>query len=172
MSAWPWNNGNYSWVAPTSIALLALKANGLQKESRLHGAVEMLLQRQLAHGGWNYGNTVVFNAELLPLPDTTGMALCALAGLVEKEKVALSLSYLQDSLKKTDSPLAVAWGILALKAWGMAGPDTGTLVLRAFEKAVSLQALNCESLGLLTASAGVTGNLSEVLPLQGMRRRT
>ena len=39
----------------------------------------MIIDRALPHGGWNYGNKVVFGHELRPQPGPTGMALLALA---------------------------------------------------------------------------------------------
>ncbi|MCA9481876.1 MAG: hypothetical protein KC545_16145, partial [Nitrospira sp.] len=58
----------------------------------------MLIDRQLPHGGWNSGNTLVFGKELLPLPECTGIALQALAGNTERPLVEHSLSYLLDQL--------------------------------------------------------------------------
>lgn len=166
-SGWPWNNGTYSWVIPTSVALLALKSSGHEKEERCARAIEMLLERQLPHGGWNYGNTIIFNTELLPLPDTTGLALCALAGHVGLDKVQRSLDYLQSVLAGISSPLAMAWGILALKAWGIGVTDCEARAQRAFEKARSYGALNCESLGMLAACVQVAQNLPLTLRAAG-----
>jgi hypothetical protein len=67
-SGWPWFEGTISWVAPTAIALLALRAFGIQSV-RVNGAEEMLLDRACPAGGWNAGNSVVMGVPLDPHPD-------------------------------------------------------------------------------------------------------
>ena len=52
----------------------------------------MMLDRQLPHGGWNYGNTYVFGRELRPMPESTGAALTGLAGQVEVRSRSLEAS--------------------------------------------------------------------------------
>lgn len=163
LAGWPWNNKTYSWVAPTSVALIALKSAGREKISRYNRAIQMLLQRQLPSGGWNFGNTVVFDSELPPLPDTTGMALCALAGEVEPSLVQTSLNYLKQELPQMDSPAALGWGLLALKAWKMACPDVARRAGQSMAKAVALHVLTCESIGLLTLAVAVEQSLPQTL---------
>ena len=162
-AGWPWNNNTYSWVAPTAMSMIALKAGGLKNNTRYGGAVQMLLQRQLPSGGWNYGNTVVFDSELLPLPDITGMALCALAGEVGEEEIRVSLAYLQKIMPSLDSPSALGWGILALKAWSRDYPPVERAAAAA-ARAASLKVLTCEWAGLLAMAVAVQRNL--VLSLQ------
>ena len=65
------------------MGILALKAVGFAGHDRVKEAVRMILNRQLPSGGWNYGNTTVFKRELLPMPEHTGQALCALSGFVQ-----------------------------------------------------------------------------------------
>ena len=43
-------------------------------EPRIREAVRLLWDRQLPHGGWNYGNTVVLKQELRPHLLPTGLA--------------------------------------------------------------------------------------------------
>jgi hypothetical protein len=63
---WSWIENTHSWIEPTCMAILALKATGNSEHGRVQEAVRMILDRQLSSGGWNYGNTTVFNQELLP----------------------------------------------------------------------------------------------------------
>lgn len=79
----------------------------------------MLMERQLPHGGWNYGNTIVFGQELRPQPHTSGLALAALAGRLPPEKVSRSIDYLNERIAGVRSPLSLAWGLLGLGAWGV-----------------------------------------------------
>ena len=78
----------------------------------------MLLDRQLPKGGWNYGNTLVYGKELYPFPDTTGVALTALAGHASKDQVKGSIAYLRAQADQCHTPLSLAWTLFGLGAWG------------------------------------------------------
>src|SRR5688572_31355343 len=60
LKGWPWIGGTHSWIEPTALNVIALKATGLAQHDRVHEAMRMMLDRQLPHGGWNYGSTYVF----------------------------------------------------------------------------------------------------------------
>jgi hypothetical protein len=79
----------------------------------------MILDRQLPSGGWNYGNTTVFNRELLPMPEHTGQALCALSGFVQKTAVEKSIEYAQQQLPNLHTPLSFCWCCFGLSAWSI-----------------------------------------------------
>lgn len=81
---WSWVENTFSWVEPTALALLALEAAGYGQHSRMADGVRLLMDRQLPEGGWNYGNTLVYDQQLRPQPDNTGIALTALALKVEQ----------------------------------------------------------------------------------------
>jgi hypothetical protein len=115
---WPWTENTHSWVEPTALSLLALRATGYGKHKRALAAVRLLMDRQLPAGGWNYGNTFVYGQELFPQPDCTGLALSALVGYVPLEKVQQSLNYLQTRINRLRTPLSLGWGLLGLGAWG------------------------------------------------------
>jgi hypothetical protein len=117
IKGWPWIEGTYSWIEPTAMAVLALKSYGFKEHARVREAVRMILDRQLPSGGWNYGNKIVFNKELKPIPEYTGIALTALAGLGEKGKIIQSIKYLTNEIKKLRTPLALAWSIFGVSAW-------------------------------------------------------
>jgi hypothetical protein len=76
------------------------------------------MDRQLPGGGWNYGNTMVYDQTLLPQPDNTGIALAALASRVERREIQASLDYLQDRVVSLRSPRSLGWAVLGLGAWG------------------------------------------------------
>ena len=80
LKGWPWVENTHSWIEPTALAILALRACRYGDHERVLEAVRMILDRQLPAGGWNYGNTFVFGKELRPIPECTGHALCALSG--------------------------------------------------------------------------------------------
>jgi hypothetical protein len=117
IKGWPWIAGTHPWVEPTSYVTLALRACGYETHSRMHDAIRMLLDRQLPSGGWNSGNTITFGLEMRPAPESTGIALQALAGLAPKTAVARSIAYIQSELPFLHTPMSVAWAILGLGAW-------------------------------------------------------
>lgn len=121
---WPWIADTHSWVEPTALALLALRIHRHGDHFRSREAQRLLLDRQLPGGGWNYGNTRVFGVTLQPLPDSTGVALTALAQLVPRAQVAASLDYLQRHVSALRTPKSLGWSLLGLTAWGERPPES------------------------------------------------
>ena len=117
LAGWPWVDRTFSWVDPTSFAILALRSAAASDHPRVREGVRLLLDRQVESGGWNYGNARVFGAELRPAPDSTGVALSALAGLVSADEVARSLDLLEIDLERLRTPLSFSWLLLAASAW-------------------------------------------------------
>lgn len=117
LRGWSWTEETHSWVEPTSMALLALKATEHGNHERVTEGVRMLLDRQLPSGGWNYGNTFVYGRELHPQPDMTGAALTALVGLVQEKQLKRSLEYLKERVSRLHTPRSLGWAVLGLGAW-------------------------------------------------------
>ncbi len=115
---WPWISGTHSWITPTTLGMLALQAQGKSDHPRIKEGARMLVNRQLKEGGWNFGNTTVFGQSLRPFPETTGMALVGLAGLVSLDTVRASIAYLSEEIITLRTPLALSWALLGLRAWG------------------------------------------------------
>ena len=78
----------------------------------------MILDRQCLHGGWNYGNRLVYGAELRPMPENTGLALDALKGLTPRSSLESSLDYLKSRVQSLRTPIALTLSLLGLGAWG------------------------------------------------------
>lgn len=119
LHGWPWTAGTHSWVEPTSLAILALRAAGAAENGRVREGVRMLLDRQLPKGGWNYGNTTVFGQELPPMPAHTGQALCALAGIAPEAEVRRSIAQAVAATDRAVTPFSFCWGLFGLRAWGV-----------------------------------------------------
>lgn len=130
LKGWPWVGETHSWVEPTAMGIMALKPTGHGHHDRVQEAAHMLLDRQLPHGGWNYGNTLVFGKELHPMPESTGAALASLAGLVERDAVLFSLTYLQREVTRLRTPISLGWSLLGLAAWKLSPPNAAALVER------------------------------------------
>jgi hypothetical protein len=119
LEGWPWVPGTFSWVEPTSWALLALKAQpspARDARGRIREAEDMIIDRACDGGGWNYGNRRVLGEELDPYPDTTAIALMGLRGrsgpVVERGFAALD-----GLLGDHASGLALALALLARRGW-------------------------------------------------------
>ncbi|MHC4187523.1 MAG: prenyltransferase/squalene oxidase repeat-containing protein, partial [Planctomycetota bacterium] len=130
LKGWSWNEQTHSWVIPTAITIIALRSCGYDEHERVQEGIKLLLDRQLPSGGWNYGNTIVFEQELKPIPECTGHALNALAGYTENSNVTKSIEYLKSQVPSLKSPLSLSWAILGLGAWGQAPENYKHLLLQ------------------------------------------
>ncbi|HSL05658.1 MAG TPA: hypothetical protein VK901_19210 [Nitrospiraceae bacterium] len=161
---WPWIDGTHSWIEPTALSVIALKAAGHGKQDRIGQAIQMMLDRQLPHGGWNYGNTTVYGRELHPMPESTGAALAGLAGQVEQGTVARSLDYLQGEVDRLRTPISLGWGLLGLTAWDLWPSNFAALVERCLTNQArygeyDTSALSLLLLAALEVEAGTTSTL-------------
>lgn len=159
---WPWVADTHSWVEPTAFGLMALRAHGLGDHPRAREARRLLLNRQLPEGGWNYGNTRVFGVTLQPLPDSTGVALTALARMVPRTQVAASLEYLERHAPGLRTPRSLGWSLLGLRAWGEE-PSESLPWLADCLRRQEVVPYDTESLAVLTLALAPEGGL---LPLR------
>lgn len=113
---WSWVAGTHSWIEPTAYAVLALRAAGHDDHPRVREGVRLVLDRALPQGGWNYGNSVVLDNALRPFPETTGVALTALAPEPRNDAIDRATDYLHRELPRIRSPLALGWGLVGLTA--------------------------------------------------------
>jgi len=149
IKGWPWIENTHSWVEPTSMAMIALEIAGKKNHPRINEAKRMLLNRQLESGGWNYGNTTIFDQPLRPMVESTGIALSALQNKVSKKTIDNSLNYLQDNIHKLKTPLSLGWGLLGLSAWSIAPADKQGLIAKCLEQQEIFGAYNTVQLSLL-----------------------
>ena len=113
---WPWVRDTHSFVEPTALAILGLRCAGQADHPRLREGVRLLLDRALPDGGWNYGNTRVFENVLRPFPAPSGVALAALAGASTDRRVDAGAAYLTTVLPGVRAPLSLGWGLIGLGA--------------------------------------------------------
>ena len=159
LQAWPWVDGTSSWVEPTATALLALEAAGRGDDPRYHDGVRLLLDRAIPTGGWNYGNKIVFGTVLRPQVQPTGMALAALAALAHaanaanvahaanvparavsdnnaeaarRPALALSLDYLEQSLRGRTTPASTCFALIGLAAHGRRPADADARLAESY----------------------------------------
>jgi hypothetical protein len=174
LKGWPWVGNTHSWIEPTVLGVMALNAVGYGRHDRVQEALQMIRDRQLPHGGWNYGNTMVFGRELRPMPESTGAALTSLAGQLEVKVVARSLDYLQGEVNGLRTPVSLGWALLGLAAWDM-WPSNG---LKLVERCLANQSRYGEydtssfSLLLLGALAGDSKTIDNAFFFPGIHPST
>ncbi len=164
LKGWSWIMHTAAWVEPTAMALTALKLTGQGRQARATEAVRLLLNRQMPHGGWNTGNTVVFEQELHPNPESTAIALNALAGLVARESVEASLAYLRGQVAKVRTPLSLGWGLLGLGAWGERPPAATSWLAECLKRQDFYGSFDTANLALLMVASRATGGLESIFP--------
>ncbi|MGH7572272.1 MAG: prenyltransferase/squalene oxidase repeat-containing protein [Gemmatimonadota bacterium] len=123
LRGWPWFEDTFGWVEPTACALIALKSlrDDLPESptrSRIEEGERMILDRVCKGGGWNYGNSRVYDEELWPFPDTTALALLALQDRPELPEVRSSLQALDGMVARNESLLATSLAALCGRAYG------------------------------------------------------
>ena len=125
LQGWPWTEKTFSWVEPTTYAMIALRRlrtlippdQRSRVDERIHEGERMILDRACRGGGWNYGNVRVLDENLWPYPDTTALALLALQGSRSgTSAVEEGFGALQRMLVEQSSTLALALSALALRA--------------------------------------------------------
>jgi hypothetical protein len=123
LTGWPWLPDTFSWVEPTSYALIALKSlrpelSSRRIRARIEEAQRMIFDRTCEEGGWNYGNSLVLGEQLWPYPDTTALGLIALQDVPRNELMDRSLATLRRMLEENDSVLVQSLAVLALQLFG------------------------------------------------------
>jgi hypothetical protein len=77
-TAWGWTDDARSLVEPTARVRLAVNVLTPHDRATRAEATELLLTRQCADGGWNFGNASVYDVDLRGYAQTTAMGLIAL----------------------------------------------------------------------------------------------
>ncbi len=148
---WSWAAATHSWLEPTCMFVLALKASGQGEHPRTREAVRLLIDRQLELGGCNYGNTRVLGQATLPHIQPTGLAMLALAGEpIDDPRVERSLDYLENVLNEETATSSLCFGLLGLTAHGRRPANADALLEHSFQRGENLGTLNCYRLALLT----------------------
>jgi hypothetical protein len=116
---WPWFLDSASWVIPTAFSVIAIKEftvcnRSEPSERRIRLGVEMLLDRVCVGGGWNCGNSVVYEAPLLPHVEATAIALLALQGEKQTPAIRTSVAWLKQRSNAIKTVESLAWSVLSL----------------------------------------------------------
>jgi len=120
---WSWVPNSFSWVEPTSYALIAIKKlrarlAGTNVDERIRQADAMIYDRVCNGGGWNYGNSRVLDYALWPYPDITAVALIAMQDHANQKANQESLQVLSKIALETDSGFCLCWAAICLNLYG------------------------------------------------------
>jgi hypothetical protein len=164
LKGWPWVEATYSWVAPTAMGIIALKTTGYGSQPRVLEARRLILDRECLHGGWNCGNRSIFGSEILPLPEDTGLVLNALKDSTAKSSLVRSLEYLKALLKSLRTPIALAWALLGLGAWGERPAAAPAWLAECWQRQERYGVYDTTSLSLLILASRSSEGLESIFP--------
>jgi uncharacterized protein (DUF362 family) len=114
---WPWALATFSWVEPTTWAVIALRALGQLEHPRTQEGLYLLLDRAFEDGGINYGNRFVLGKRTDPIPTTTALMLIAIQGY-EHPRIEAAEKFLLDATIGLEDLEHLSWTILALSLKG------------------------------------------------------
>jgi hypothetical protein len=118
---WPWTLNTTGWVEPTALFIIALSRAGVPvTDKRIKSGVDLILDRKVPSGGWNFGNPYSKAYELEASTMSTALALAALgaAGVQEgRPAVSSGIRFLTLSLAGDTSTASLAWALLALNCY-------------------------------------------------------
>jgi hypothetical protein len=171
IKGWPWVTGNHSWVEPTALGVIALCISGNSGHDRVGEGIRLLEDRQLSSGGWNYGNTRVFGKELEPMPENTGVALSALAGMTPKVRIGRSLSYLATSVPGRFTPLSLGWGLLGLSAYGDRPAEAEEMILTCLRRQTDFPPYDTAALSILLTALVARNGLIGLFGHGGLKEK-
>ncbi len=117
LAAWPWTPGDFSWVEPTAMAILAIQRSSRANDPRVAQGLRLLADRATFdgnEGGWNYGEPRVLGANLSPAVVPT--ALVILAARKSDIDLAPGIAFLERRRDTMTSLFSVAWAANAAAA--------------------------------------------------------
>ncbi len=148
---WSWAAATHSWLEPTCMFVLALKAGGQGDHLRTREGVRLVIDRLLESGGCNFGNTRVLGQATLPHVQSTGLAMLAIADEASSDpRVGRSLDYLEHVLTEETATASLCFGLLGLTAHQRRPSNADALLEHAYGRDKNHHTTNCYKLALLT----------------------
>jgi hypothetical protein len=159
LRAWSWIDGTFSWVEPTAWCLLALKRwsttpGAVGDRTRIVVAEQMLVDRCITKGGWNYGNANMLGQELKPFVPTTALALLSLQDRQSLAEVARSVAFLEREATSERSGAALSLALMALRAYGRPTDVVQTALLAQLPITMNLGKIASAAMSVYALSEG------------------
>lgn len=157
---WSWTSDGFSWVEPTSYALIALKRLNAEiggaADPHIREAERLLYDRMCSGGGWNHGNSNAYGVTIPPYPETTALALIALQDRKAEAPNRASLGRLVAMLAEVESGLSLSWAILYFSLGGQDVEVWRRRLARCYTRSGFLGETRVIALALLALSERVT----------------
>jgi hypothetical protein len=135
---WSWAANTHSWMEPTCMFVIALKAAGLGDHARTREGVRVVADRLLPTGGSNFGSTLVLGQPTLPQVESTGLAMLALAGEANSDpRFEKSLHYLEQNINSRTTVASLCYGLIGLTAHNRRIAEAEPLLATALERELS-----------------------------------
>lgn len=164
LAGWSWAPATHSWLEPTAFFVVALCEAGYADNARRLEGVKLLVDRLLPSGGANYGNTVVFDQELLEHPHSSGVVAWALAGEpVDDSRLEKTIQRLKLVAERPTGAASLAWAARGLAAHHQADAAIAEQVAHKLTQSVDKKA-GLHKVALLTLAAQEILNQSEGAP--------
>jgi hypothetical protein len=166
---WSWAANTHSWLEPTCMFVLAMRAAGCGHHPRVGEGVALIVDRLLPDGGANYGNTVVLGQPLLPHVQPTGLAMLALAGEeIDDVRFSKSLDYLDEAIRPGMSAPSLALACWALRAHGRQSATLDSAIAAALEPTDPSNLAEYERALLLLAGTDASTKLLTSIPQEAL----
>lgn len=117
---WGWTRDTFGWVEPTARAVLALRIHRREASAEIEDGLALLADRECRNGGWNFGNSVVYDVALPPYAQTTAIGLIGIQGALA-EQAARGNEILRDLWPNELGGLTLAATLTAFRLAG--APD-------------------------------------------------
>ena len=135
ITGWSWAADTHSWMEPTCLAVLALKALGRESHPRTREGVRMIVDRLLENGGCNFGSTVILGQATLPQVQASGLAMLAIADESTNDpRIERTLQYLENELNEKSSTASLCFGLLGLTAHQRRPPHSDKMLEQVFQR--------------------------------------
>jgi hypothetical protein len=146
----PWFPGTAGWVIPTAFSILALSSWSRRFPSAdlqpvVDRAQTYLLSRRCPDGGWNHGGSLQRSEASTSYPETTGLALLALAGSTSPT-LGPTLRLAETFLSHPESSEGLAWLSMGLAAHGHKVEETQFTIRPKTTRETALQLIALHAL--------------------------
>jgi hypothetical protein len=159
---WSWAADTHSWLEPTCMFVMGLRAAGFNDHPRVREGVRLIVDRLLPDGGANYGNTIVLGQPLVAHVQPTGLALLALGGEgVDDPRIGKSLDYLSSTINPEMAAPSLAMALAGLTAHGRRPAAADEWIIQALaEREASSLAVYEQALLLFAAATSPLTDLA------------